>query len=720
MARNPDPLSARAAFARLLDEYLRKGTRPGKLKGQPRTNVEFADRITSSLPHTDTRVVAATTVGYWRRGMTLPKEIMPILDALFGAVAAQKADRDRLFDAYLAADAEKADTAPAEPETSLTTLAETAPDPAGVAWVAQDDRFVIDRTGRNSDIAAAQDPQVREMQDVVRNFAEDLAIATARLHNSPSWSLLHRAARDLHARLEGDPAEMPGKLFSVYSLLVRLGGCLETHQQLAAQPDDQLPFAIHARLRELLRIGAPWLRSYPSAARWDDEAGKMLVRVSLYEPAHNFARIARTKGSIGQADATEIEARADAAGPGFLGETAGAGAVASLTNLAVAVAGAALGGGVSPLLAERAWATLAAAPAEVAALAESRPDDLKHALLFALEEAARAGEIEAGEGLPEEENGAAPEAARPEAIPEDVEAQARAMILEGHPPPVAWRPFIRKLEFKDSGIEDLQPLAGLTALSSLDLSRTGITNLAPLAGLTALSSLRLNGTAVADLAPFAGLTTLSELFLSGTDVADLDPLAGLTALSWLDLSGTNITDLAPLAGLAALSSLNLSGTPVTDVSPLAGLSALSSLDLSATNVTDFAPLAELTALSSLWLSCTVVTDLAPLAGLTALSSLDLSGTPVTDIAHLGGLSTLETLDLRGAKATDLAPLAGLTALSSLSLGGTDVTDLSPLAGLTSLEYLNLYLTKVTDLSPLTGLPNLKTLIKPDDFSDPLP
>ncbi|MBS7538771.1 leucine-rich repeat domain-containing protein [Ancylobacter lacus] len=639
MARNADLLPARAAFARLLDEYLRKGTRPGALQGQSRTNVEFADRIASSLQGSETGVVAATTVGYWRRGATLPKEIMPILDALFGDVAGQKADRDRLFTAYLAAAAEKAGTAPAEPETSLTTLAETAPDPAGAVWVAQGDRFVIDRSGRPSDIAAAQDPQLRQMQDVVRGFAEDLAIATARLHNAPSWSLLHRAARDLHALLDGDPGQMPGKLATAYGLLLRLGRCLETHKELAAdptQPDDPLPPAIHGPLRDVVRLAAPWLRGFPTVAGWDDAAGKALVRADLYEPARRFARIAHAEGAIGAADAAAIEALAAAAGPGFLGEKAGARAVASLTNLAVAGAGAVLGGGVSPLLAERARATLATAPAEVAALAESRPDDLKHALLFAVEEAARAGEIEAGAGSQEEERGAAApesepapevEAALPESIPEDVEAQARAMILEGYAPPVAWRPFIKGLNFQGTELESLEPLAGLDALSWLTLSQTAVTDLTPLAGLTAISLIDLPDTNVTDLSPLAGMTALSWLDLCRTKVTDLTPLAGMTALSHLDLLSTKVTDLAPLAGLTALSWLNLNGTKVTDITPLAGLTALDRLDLRNTSVTDLAPLAGLTALTWLFVSDWGVAHFAPLAGLPNLNALSTPNDP---------------------------------------------------------------------------------------------
>ncbi len=199
------------------------------------------------------------------------------------------------------------------------------------------------------------------------------------------------------------------------------------------------------------------------------------------------------------------------------------------------------------------------------------------------------------------------------AIPDNVEALAREMMLGGLALPDHWLPRIRELDFSNMRIQHIPTLDELPALQSLNLSDTRVSDLAPLAGLTALQSLDLTGTPVSDLAPLAGLTALQSLDLRFTQVSDLAPLAGLTALQRLDLTGTQVRDLAPLAGLPALQRLDLQHTPVSDLAPLAGLTALQSLDLRSTQVSDLAPLAGLTALQRLDLTGTQVRDPSPVA-----------------------------------------------------------------------------------------------------------
>ncbi len=61
--------------------------------------------------------------------------------------------------------------------------------------------------------------------------------------------------------------------------------------------------------------------------------------------------------------------------------------------------------------------------------------------------------------------------------------------------------------------------------------------------------LDVSSTRVNDLAPLAGLSALQTLDVSGTKVTDLAPLAGLSALQTLDVSKTQVTDLSPLIAL---------------------------------------------------------------------------------------------------------------------------------------------------------------------------
>ena len=113
---------------------------------------------------------------------------------------------------------------------------------------------------------------------------------------------------------------------------------------------------------------------------------------------------------------------------------------------------------------------------------------------------------------------------------------------------------LSSLDLSDAfGITSLEPLKGLTNLSTLDLSyATGITSLEPLKGLTNLGSLNLrNARGITSLEPLRGLTDLSSLNLNGaTGITSLEPLKGLTNLTWLDLTNaTGIKSLEPLKEL---------------------------------------------------------------------------------------------------------------------------------------------------------------------------
>ena len=450
----------------------------------------------------------------------------------------------------------------------------------------------------------------------IRNMAAELIDPTARLSNSRAWGRLSATAAAFHAVVEGDPLRMPERLGDAYALLLRLGRFLETdirmqHDSVAF--DDPLDADIHGLLTGLVQTAAPWLRGFPTVAAWDDAAGKALVRADLFQPAREFARKARAQQAISEHDADEMELLADAADASdYQGQKAGNRAVASSKNLMFATSGtfaAFLSGAVASdfatrsLLVQRAGATLAAAEAEVEAFAATLPGDLRQALRTLV-----------SEGL--HLNAAIPEVIPPPPsppVPDDVEAQARAMILDGRMPPAALRPLIRQLTFYADALDNLSPLAGLTNLQDLGLTGTQVSDVTPLAGLTNLQHLVLTGTQVSDVAPLAGLTNLRDLSLRDTQVSDVTPLAGLTNLQDLGLGSTQVSDVTPLAGLTNLRDLSLRDTQVSDVTPLAGLTNLRRLDLAYTSVSDVTPLAGLTNLQHLVLVGTQVSDVTPLA-----------------------------------------------------------------------------------------------------------
>lgn len=128
---------------------------------------------------------------------------------------------------------------------------------------------------------------------------------------------------------------------------------------------------------------------------------------------------------------------------------------------------------------------------------------------------------------------------------------------------------------------DLARLGELLALRALSLfGMEALDDLMPLAGLSALQGLDCSGPPVSDLTPLAGLSALQTLNCSETPISDLTPLAGLSDLQELNCSGTSVSDLTPLASLSALQKLYCRNTPVSDLTPLADLPALQTLDCS--------------------------------------------------------------------------------------------------------------------------------------------
>jgi Leucine-rich repeat (LRR) protein len=303
-------------------------------------------------------------------------------------------------------------------------------------------------------------------------------------------------------------------------------------------------------------------------------------------------------------------------------------------------------------------------------------------------------------GTPEEMPAVVPEQ------PFDLE-EAHEMILRGEAPPAAWVLLITKLDFSDTKLDDLSPLAGLVALEHLDLNRTEVSDLSPLADLVALQHLHLDFTQVSDLSPLAGLVTLQGLLLGHTQVSDLSPIAGLFALEILYLRDTQVSDLSPLAGLIALQQLYLANTRVSSLSPLSSLIAMQLLDVSGTEISDLSPIAGLITLQHLDLSGTVVSDLSPMAGLITLQHLNLNVTEVSDVAALAGFVSLQMLTLAATKVSDLTPLSGLVGLRELNLNYTQVSNLAPLIGLGALQRIYLDGTRVINASALAHLQKLE-------------
>jgi Leucine-rich repeat (LRR) protein len=167
---------------------------------------------------------------------------------------------------------------------------------------------------------------------------------------------------------------------------------------------------------------------------------------------------------------------------------------------------------------------LRAAERQVVDMANGLPEDLRQAFLELMAESHRLAAAD-----PTDLPGLMPELSELP-IPEDVEAQARDLILAGHAVPPHWVPAIRALNFGRTNLADATLLATLGNLQELSLNNTPVTDIAPLAALGNLQALYLNNTPVTDIAPLAALGKLRELDIQGTRVRDVSPLAHLRNL----------------------------------------------------------------------------------------------------------------------------------------------------------------------------------------------
>ncbi|WP_170206130.1 leucine-rich repeat domain-containing protein [Klugiella xanthotipulae] len=325
----------------------------------------------------------------------------------------------------------------------------------------------------------------------------------------------------------------------------------------------------------------------------------------------------------------------------------------------------------------------------------------------------------------------------------------------------------------------LTGLEALTNLTSLYLSRASVPSLEPLAGLTQLTSITLGrpytGRAqLGDLSPLVGLTNLETLALYGTSLyprydetaarfSDLSPLRGLTKLKVLALPYAQVKDVTPLAGLTQLTELQLNNNRIEDVSPLANLPQLSWLYLWENRVTDLSPLGDSSApLTRLWTErqnpelppVAINTAQAnPIHNLSGATIVPTSATATYDsVAHQWSYGQTGDNQLTWRNELDRDQFVGnyfsgtlfqrsethqsrftspqveacvrenlglsaevriyptmLARITSLNCGSRRITDITDMAQLPNVVTLNLGDNSISDLTPLSTLTSLTTL-----------
>jgi hypothetical protein len=105
------------------------------------------------------------------------------------------------------------------------------------------------------------------------------------------------------------------------------------------------------------------------------------------------------------------------------------------------------------------------------------------------------------------------------------------------------------------------------AVSTLDIGDIGVENIQPLEGLSSLIALGIGDSDITDISPLSNLTNLKILILKDNrNLQDLSPLSRLPNLEELDFRYNDFTqlDISPILSLTNLQKLRVSSYKITD------------------------------------------------------------------------------------------------------------------------------------------------------------
>jgi formylglycine-generating enzyme required for sulfatase activity len=416
MESNPAGTAARQAFASKLSALMLDGANPRGEKRPRWTGEKLAEALDKVVTKTTDMKVAPNSIRNWSQGKFLPIDVEPLIKVFFGAPPTDRKAAESFRRAYKKALAEKLDGG-----------ARKANVRGAAQWAPRGEIVAIEDETRASDRSAASDPGQRQLQEVMLDYARELAslLASRRdRHGNMSNVRALREAVNAFAEIAAlAPDALLEKLSLAYARTLLLGRLLETDGQTRRTGEGEDPpfdLDVVGGLTDIVRLAAPWMRGFPSVAKKDDDAGKLLARPAALTPSRDFVANALASDAIRDSDAATIEALARASDPRtFPGEKAAKLTVGAANNLLWALArivAAEQAGAIGPAdvaarrLAGKALATLRGSRREIEALSETAPPDAREALRAVV----AAGDWEdAGDGEPDEPMEAPPRSASP-------------------------------------------------------------------------------------------------------------------------------------------------------------------------------------------------------------------------------------------------------------------------------------------------------------------
>lgn len=254
--------------------------------------------------------------------------------------------------------------------------------------------------------------------------------------------------------------------------------------------------------------------------------------------------------------------------------------------------------------------------------------------------------------------------------------------------------------------EDLDFIAGLTAMEKLTLEDCSLTTVAMLSELKNLRYLNLNYNTIGNISPISSATELTHLYMQRNALTDLSALSACTKLEVLDVSFNSLSSITTVSAFINLKELNISdnnpnGTRISDISPLSNITTLTSFIASNNAISDITPLKNSLGLTHVEINRNKITDLSPLAGHQKIYHLDFSTNQVAVLPQWDAKSEFVTIIGSYNLISDLTPLGNLQYINNIIMDhNEEIASVECLAGCPTLIKVDVFGTKVSDVSML--------------------
>lgn len=188
--------------------------------------------------------------------------------------------------------------------------------------------------------------------------------------------------------------------------------------------------------------------------------------------------------------------------------------------------------------------------------------------------------------------------------------------------PLGALPLLEELDASNNLITDISALASLKSLTWLDIQNNRLTSLEGLENCKALEYLNIsnsfridadnNETGITDITPLAGLTALKTLYMRNGMVASLEPLSDLKELEYIDATYNALRHLPNMSRMTGLTTLIVRFNNLLDLDGLAMQYTLRVLDVRDNFIRDISVILLMRKLETVYVDGNPILDYRPL------------------------------------------------------------------------------------------------------------